>query len=81
MFRAVLTETIDDKWAERLRSAANHVTVSGVEPSPLFWFTTSRLFTEMKDGKHPTYLSRPEIIFEEIWATPVDDTLHSLIAS
>lgn len=77
--RAVLTETIDDEWAERLRAAANHVTVSGSKPSPLFWFTTSRLFTQASDGKEPTYLTRPEIIFKKIWATPVDDTLHSLI--
>ena len=82
--RAVLTETIDDEWAERLRSAANHVTVSGPKPSPLFWFTTSRLFTDersTKEGTKPTYLARPEIIFANIWATPVDDTLHSLIAN
>lgn len=77
--RAVLTETIDDEWAERLRAAANHVTVSGSKPSPLFWFTTSRLFTQASDGGRPTYLARPEIIFKNIWATPVDDTLHSLI--
>jgi len=28
------------------RHAASHVTVSGSKPSPLFWFTTSRLFAE-----------------------------------
>jgi hypothetical protein len=27
--RAVLTETVDDEWAERLRQAAHHATVSG----------------------------------------------------
>jgi hypothetical protein len=75
--RAVLTETIDDKWAERLRSAANHVTVSGTRPTALFWFTTSSLFVEPHD-KTPMYLAKPEIIFKKIWATPVDDTLHSL---
>lgn len=81
--RAVLTETIDDEWAERLRSAANHPTVSGSKPSPLFWFTTSRLFTQdyvSEKGARPTYLVKPEIVFASIWATPVDDTLHSLIA-
>ena len=80
--RAVLTETIDDEWAERLRSAANHVIVSGSKPSPLFWFTTSRLFTESRsigNGSQPTYLEKPEIVFDRIWATPVDNTLHSLI--
>jgi hypothetical protein len=24
------------------------------------------------------YLIRPEIIFERVWASPTDDTLHSL---
>jgi hypothetical protein len=80
--RAVLTETIDDAWAERLRQAANHVTVSGPKPSPLFWFTTSRLFTEqVQNGKRATeaHLKKPDIIFWKIWASPVDDTLHSLL--
>jgi len=81
--RGVLTETIDDEWAERLRSAAALPVVSGTKPSPLFWFTTSRLFTqdhETPAGNKPTYLAKPEIIFSRIWATPVDNTLHSLIA-
>ncbi len=80
--RAVLTETIDDEWAERLRGAANHVTVSGPKASPLFWFTTSRLFTSARSTENShqlTYLVKPEIIFAKIWATPVDETLHSLI--
>ena len=77
--RAVLTETVDDEWAEYLRSAADHPVVSGSKPSPLFWFTTSRLFTQADETKKPTYLTKPEIIFKSIWATPVDDTLHSLI--
>jgi len=77
--RAVLTETVDDEWAEYLRSAADHPVVSGSKPSPLFWFTTSRLFTADSDNKKPTYLTNPDIIFKSIWATPVDDTLHSLI--
>jgi hypothetical protein len=80
--RAVLTETIDDEWAERLRQAANHITVSGPKPSPLFWFTTSRLFTEeVQRGQRliPAHLERPDIVFRRIWASPVDDSLHSLI--
>ena len=81
--RAVLTETVDDEWADYLRQAANHVVVSGPKPSPLFWFTTSRLFTDETAGagnhKRPAYLVQPEIIFARIWATPVDDTVHSLI--
>lgn len=75
--RAVLTETVDDEWAEYLRQAANEVVVSGSKPSSLFWFTTSRLF--IGEGVQPTYLTRPDIIFAPIWATPVDDTLHSLV--
>jgi hypothetical protein len=83
--RAVLTETIDDEWAERLRRAAGSVTVSGSKPSPLFWFTTSRLFTEAiasddsRPGRTlPTHLHRPDIVLRKIWASPVNDTLHSL---
>jgi hypothetical protein len=84
--RAVLTETIDDEWAERLRSAANHVTVSGSKRSPLFWFTTSRLFTEPVEAPGqkralPTHLHRPDIVLENICATPVDNTLYSLMSS
>lgn len=84
--RAVLTETVDDEWAERLRQAAGHVTVSGSKASPLFWFTTSRLFVEeaavQDNGRArtlPMYLRHPDIIVRKIWASPVDDTLHSLI--
>jgi hypothetical protein len=84
--RAVLTETVDDDWAEALRHAANHATVSGAKPSPLFWFTTSRLFMEVvplgESGRTrplPNYLHQPDIVFRKIWASPVDDTLHSLI--
>ena len=81
--RAVLTETVDDEWAEHLRHSANHAIVSGNKPSPLFWFTTSRLFTDEtasdKGRNQPVYLARPEIVLKRIWASPVDDTLHSLI--
>lgn len=84
--RAVLIETISTSWADELRQAANHFAVSGPKPLPLFWFTTSELFTkpvEISEGNRtrqvPLYLTRPEIIFELIWATPVDDTLHSIL--
>jgi hypothetical protein len=84
--RAVLTETVDDNWAETLRQAANHVTVSGSKASPLFWFTTSRLFVQdvpvsigLRPRVLPTYLQTPDIIFRKIWASPVDDSLHSLL--
>jgi hypothetical protein len=83
--RAVLIETISANWAEELRQAANHYTVSGPKPSPLFWFTTSELFTkpvEINKGKRsrqvPLHLTRPEIVLDRIWAAPVDDTLYSL---
>ena len=84
--KAVLTETVDDEWAERLRQAAGHVTVSGSKPSPLFWFTTSRLFIEeamvQDNGREralPMHLRHPDIVIRKIWASPVNDTLHSLI--
>lgn len=81
--RAVLTETVDDDWADRLRQASGHVTVSGPKASPLFWFTTSRLFTHEipidRNRAGPTYLVRPDIVFRKIWATPVNNTLYSLL--
>jgi hypothetical protein len=84
--RAVLVETISTSWAEELRQAANHYVVSGSKPSPLFWFTTSEIFTrpvEIKESKAsrqiPLHLTRPEIVFDRIWAAPVDDTLYSIL--
>ena len=87
--RAVLIETLDAGWAEELRQAARHFTVSGEKLTPLFWFTTSELFTkqhEITEGKTvqrtrkvPQFLLRPEIVFDRIWATPVDNALHSLL--
>jgi hypothetical protein len=84
--RAVLVETITAHWAESLREAARHPLVSGSKPSPLFWFTTSTLFTQ---GPNPEaedleteahfFLDNPGIIFARIWATPADDQLHSLL--
>lgn len=81
--RAVLIETLDDAWAETLRSAAGDYAVSGNKPSPLFWFTTSRLFTQPTgregDKSHPAYLTHPEIILQQIWATPEGPRLYSLL--
>jgi len=84
--RAVLIETLDGKWAMELREAARHPTVCGNTPTPLFWFTTSELFTkehEIKEGtrvrKLPNFLLQPEIVLDRVWASPVDDTLYSLV--
>jgi hypothetical protein len=84
--RAVLIETTDMYWADDLREAAKHVTVSGNKPSPLFWFTTSQLFSdteEVRDGertrKVPLYLTKPEIVFKKVWASPVEDRLISIL--
>jgi len=84
--RAVLIETTDMYWADELREAAKHVLVSGNKPSSLFWFTTSQLFCEPRgaeDGaparKLPLYLTKPEIVFKKVWASPVEDKLISLL--
>ena len=62
-----------------LRESSAHPIVSGPKPSPLFWFTTSRLFELGPDkAQHHLYekrkdffLAHPEIIFHGVWATPV----------
>lgn len=33
-------------WTDTLRRSARHPVVSGQKPSPLFWFTTSEVFTK-----------------------------------
>src|SRR5207302_136810 len=74
--RAVLTESIESNWAQTLRETAAHPIVSP-KPSPLFWFTSSEIFTRpLANGKRPQplYLEQPEWIFKRIWASPVDDT-------
>jgi len=79
--RAVLTETLDTKWAEALRIAAQHPVVSGPKPSELFWFTASEFFTrQSKRSETATgdkrqghyYLDNPDVIFRNVWFTPVD---------
>lgn len=85
--RAVLVETEDSHWAMQLREAARHPVVSGNRPTPLFWFTTSELFTmeheTQEEGKGvrkgPKFLLQPAVVFEPVWASPVDDQLHSLV--
>jgi hypothetical protein len=84
--RAVLIETTDMYWADDLRAAAGNPTVSGAKPSPLFWFTTSELFTRPQEieenGRSRTvalHLLKPEVVFKKVWASPVNDTLYSLL--
>jgi hypothetical protein len=78
--RAVLTESMTSQWAQNLREAARHPIVSP-KPSPLFWFTTSELFTKpTAAGKRtvPLYLQQPEVIFKRIWANPTEERLFNL---
>lgn len=82
--RAVLIETTKGEWAENLRAAARHPMVSGPKPSPMFWFTTSELFTqpvEIKKGSRirsiKRYLVEPSVILKWIWTTPAEDKLIS----
>jgi hypothetical protein len=75
--RAVLTETLDTRWAETLRLAAQHPVVSGPKPSELFWFTASEFFAKpvqkRESSRHvPYYLDNPDVIFRPLWFTPVD---------
>lgn len=89
--KAVLVESVDDRWANLLRMSTRHPVVSGRKPSPLFWFTPSNLMFEklvsakMKgvDKRVPLFLEKPESVFDKIWATPLnsDDApdLKSLI--
>jgi hypothetical protein len=79
--RAVLVESIEDHWTNQLRLHSRHPVVAGSKPSPLFWFTTSDLIFEQKtkvrikgaEKEIPQFLEKPELVFEKIWATPVDD--------
>lgn len=84
--KAVLVETIDNDSASALRGAAQKPVVSGLEPSPLFWFTSSSFFTkkqQVADSESvrqlPLYLLKPDVIFKKIWLTVVSNTLYSLI--
>ncbi len=78
--RAVLTESTSSNWAQNLREAARHQVVSP-KPSPLFWFTTSELFTkptETTGRPLPLYLEQPEVLFKRIWANPTEEKLFNL---
>jgi hypothetical protein len=80
--RAVLTETLDTKWAETLRVAAQHPVVSGPKPSELFWFTSAEFFTKqiqmptsasaIRTRQVPYFLEHPDVIFRPLWFSPID---------
>src|SRR5205823_3301055 len=80
--RAVLTESISSTWANNLRHAAAHPTVSK-SPSPLFWFTSSELFTGAAGSSSgralPFYLREPETVFKKIWHSPTHEQPFSLL--
>ena len=86
--RAVLIEALDRDRAHQLRTEAQHPMVSGGTPTPLFWFTTSELFTkkeEMRPGRPlARFLVRPEVVLmdradvEQVGALPVDDDVAVL---
>jgi hypothetical protein len=79
--RAVLVETTGEGRGKKLMELAAHPLVAGTKRAGLFWFTISPLFTgESEDGNTPasrSYLDRPEIIFDSIWALP-DRSMHCL---
>ena len=78
--RAVLTETTSTQWAYNLINAAKHPIVSP-KPSPLFWFTTSEPLLKPSDQPNgrplPRYLVEPELIFKQLWATPLSSKLKA----
>jgi len=92
--RAVLVETPDEAWAERLREKAAHPLVCGPKPSPLFWFVPSTTFTtapapiidpdgiDLDDGSAakplPRFLTDPSVIFERIWKAAGERALRTL---
>lgn len=78
--KGVLIESIKGDWANHLRRGARHPLVSGSKPSPLFYFTTSEFFEQKKDQliegqkkEIDRFLDEPEMIFQRIWASPLDD--------
>ncbi len=83
--RAVLVEAIDGRRARRLFEEAQHASVCGGQPSPLFWFTASELFTKKEvatDGTPtvPLYLRQPELVLDKIWIPSIPrPSKHSLL--
>jgi hypothetical protein len=81
--RAVLIETTTEARARKLMELAQHPAVIGAgKRSALFWFCISPLFTaptEAGKGQQvATYLLRPELVLDRLWALP-DLTMHALI--
>jgi hypothetical protein len=77
--RAVLIETTDEPRARKLMELARHpAVIGGGKRSSLFWFVISPLFTAPVEGQGPaSYLARPELVLDRLWATP-DTVCHSL---
>lgn len=80
--RAVLIETTTEARARKLMELAQHPAVIGAgKRSALFWFCISPLFTaptETGNDQHvATYLLRPELVLERLWALS-DLTMHAL---
>ena len=73
--RAVLIETLDDPWRERLRKVAAHPAVRPDKPTSMFWFAHNQPYLEKtaltgSQRPQPAFLSRPLTIFEQIWKVP-----------
>jgi hypothetical protein len=80
--RALLIETTNEARGKSLMGLVNHPLVAGpAKRSGLFWFTISPLLeterSQSSESRVPLYLDKPEIIMEDIWATP-DLARHSL---
>jgi hypothetical protein len=80
--RAVLIETPDEPRAQKLMELVSHPLVCGPNKrAGLFWFTISRLFTDLQASGNgtplPGYLLKPKIVLDPIWALP-DRSLHAL---
>jgi hypothetical protein len=75
--RAVLVETTDSEWAMSLRRAALNANVDA-DCVPLFWFTSSEVFSTRDKSGIPRYLRRPEVVLERVWLSTVDEELLSV---
>jgi hypothetical protein len=78
--RAILVETADSAWAEVLRDAALEADVDA-KSVPLFWFTTSEIFTHQSSKSKnalPRYLRDPGVVLEPIWLSTTSDELFGI---